>query len=218
VAWSWPWRFESLLKLTAMLALGGFVLFGLYSGPGDMLGLGQPPPFRNADSFITLALLGALAMFTLPHQFHIGVVECRDQAHLRAARWLFPLFLVLISLPILPLAWAGNALLAGQGVPADLYVLMLPLSDGQSGLALFAFLGGLSAATGMVILASLTLSIMIGNHWLTPALLNRGWSRVSELGIPVRQQRRFGIAGPGPGLCLWPRGGHCRGAGRYRRA
>ena len=186
--------FESLLKLTAMLALGAFVVFSLYSGPGEMMSQVKPPPFANADTFITLSLLGALAMFTLPHQFHIGVVECRDQSHLRAARWLFPLFLVLISLPILPLAWAGNHLLAGQGVPADLYVLMLPLSEQQSGLALFAFLGGLSAATGMVILASLTLSIMIGNHWLTPALLNRGWSRVSELGIPVRQQRRFGIA------------------------
>lgn len=186
--------FESLLKLSAMIALGAFVVFSLYSGPADMLSQVQPPAFANGDTFITLSLLGALAMFTLPHQFHIGVVECRDQSHLRTARWLFPLFLILISLPILPLAWAGNHLLMGQGVPSDLYVLMLPLSENNSGLALFAFLGGLSAATGMVILASLTLSIMIGNHWLTPALLNRGWNRVSELGIPVRQQRRFGIA------------------------
>ena len=186
--------FESLFKLTAMLALGAFVVYGLFSGPADLMAAATPPPFADADSFVTLALLGALAMFTLPHQFHIGVVECRDQAHLRAARWLFPLFLLLIALPILPLAWAGNALLAGQDVPPDLYVLMLPLADGRGGLALFAFLGGLSAATGMVILASLTLSIMIGNHWLTPALLNREWGRVSELAIPVRQQRRFGIA------------------------
>jgi Na+/proline symporter/signal transduction histidine kinase/CheY-like chemotaxis protein len=186
--------FESLLKLIAMLALGGFVVFGLYSGPGEMLAATTIPPFANADTFITLALLGALAMFTLPHQFHIGIVECRDQAHLRAARWLFPLFLVLISLPILPLAWAGNALLAERGVPADLYVLMLPLADDQNGLALVAFLGGLSAATGMVVLASLTLSIMIGNHWLTPALVNRGWSVAADIGISVRQQRRLGIA------------------------
>ncbi|MGY6629554.1 MAG: hybrid sensor histidine kinase/response regulator [Wenzhouxiangella sp.] len=186
--------FESLFKLSAMLALGAFVLFGLFSGPADLMASVSPPAFTDLDSFITLGLLGALAMFTLPHQFHIGVVECRDQSHLRAARWLFPLFLVLIALPILPLAWAGNALLAGQGVPPDLYVLMLPLADDRGGLALFAFLGGLSAATGMVILASLTLSIMIGNHWLTPALLNRSWGPVSELVIPVRQQRRFGIA------------------------
>lgn len=186
--------FESLLKLGAMLALGAFVVFAMYSGPADLVENTTRPAFSGVDTFITLALLGALAMFTLPHQFHIGVVECRDHGHLRAARWLFPLFLILISLPILPLSWAGNALLADQGVPTDLYVLMLPMAEGQQGLALFAFLGGLSAATSMVILASLTLSIMIGNHWLTPALLNRGWNRVSELGIPVRQQRRFGIA------------------------
>ncbi|WP_203594667.1 PAS-domain containing protein [Wenzhouxiangella limi] len=186
--------FESLLKLGAMLALGGFVVFGLYDGLDDVAAGTTLPPFANADNFFTLSLLGALAMFTLPHQFHIGVVECRDEAHLRVARWLFPLFLVLISLPIVPLALAGNALLAAQGTPPDLYVLLLPLLDGQNGLALFAFLGGLSAATGMVVLASLTLSIMIGNHWLTPALVNRGWAEVRERGIPVRLQRRLGIA------------------------
>ena len=186
--------FESLLKLSALLALGAFVVFGLFSGPAGLAAETTMPAFSNADSFITLGLLGALAMFTLPHQFHIGVVECRDEAHLRAARWLFPLFLVLISLPIVPLALAGNALLAGQGTPPDLYVLLLPLAHDQSGLALFAFLGGMSAATGMVILASLTLSIMIGNHWLTPALVNRGWVQVKERGIPVRLQRRLGIA------------------------
>ncbi|MFU8832703.1 MAG: PAS-domain containing protein, partial [Wenzhouxiangella sp.] len=186
--------FESLLKLTAMLALGAYVVFGLYTGPGEFITETTRPAFANPDTFITLALLGALAMFTLPHQFHIGMVECRDQSHLRAARWLFPLFLILISLPILPLAWAGNALLAADGVPSDLYALMLPLSGEQNALAMFAFLGGLSAATGMVILASLTLAIMIGNHWMTPAMVNRGWGRISELGVSVRQQRRFGIA------------------------
>lgn len=185
--------FESLFKLAAMLALGLFVLFGLYDGPGDWIASTPARPFSSPGTFITLMLLGALAMFTLPHQFHIGVVECRDGAHIRTARWLFPLFLILIGLPVLPLARAGEALLGGQGVPPDLYVLMLPLSDGNSGLALFAFLGGLSAATGMVILASLTLSIMIGNHWLTPVLLNRRGSPAGQLGIPVRIQRRLGI-------------------------
>lgn len=185
--------FESLFKLGAMLALGAFVLFGLFDGPGDWAASTPRQTFSSLGTFITLTLLGALAMFTLPHQFHIGVVECRDGEHIRTARWLFPLFLVLIGLPILPLARAGEALLGGQAVPPDLYVLMLPLSDGNSGLALFAFLGGLSAATGMVILASLTLSIMIGNHWLTPVLLTRRGSSAGELGIAVRVQRRLGI-------------------------
>ncbi|MEX0915192.1 MAG: hypothetical protein WDZ60_04800, partial [Wenzhouxiangellaceae bacterium] len=185
--------FESLFKLAAMLALGFFVLFVLYDGPGDWAASTPSQPFSSVGTFITLMLLGALAMFTLPHQFHIGVVECRDGDHIKTARWLFPLFLLLIGLPALPLARAGEALLGGQAVPPDLYVLMLPLSDGNSALALFAFLGGLSAATGMVILASLTLSIMIGNHWLTPILLNRREFAAGELGIPVRIQRRLGI-------------------------
>ncbi|WP_223846249.1 PAS domain-containing hybrid sensor histidine kinase/response regulator [Wenzhouxiangella sp. AB-CW3] len=186
--------FESLLKLSAMLALGVFVLFWLYPGPGDMFEQTVTPAFSGTDSFLTLMLLGALAMFTLPHQFHIGVVECRSDSHLKVARWLFPLFLVLIALPIVPLARAGMAHFGEAGIAPDLYVLMLPLTSQADGLALFAFLGGLSAATGMVILASLTLSIMIGNHWLTPALLNRRWGAVGDLRVPVRLQRRVGIA------------------------
>ncbi len=185
--------FESLLKLTALLTLGAYVVFGLFNGPLDLLQRTTPPPFTGGDSFLVLMLLGALAMFTLPHQFHIGLIECRDPAHLRAARWLFPLFLILIALPILPLSWAGNALLAAEGVPADLYVLLLPLVAERGGLALFAFLGGLSAATGMVILASLTLSIMIGNHWLTPLALSRNHAG-RDLMLSVRLQRRLGIA------------------------
>jgi len=185
--------FESLFKLAAMLALGLFVLFGLYDGPGDWQASTPRLEFTSAGTFLTLVLLGALAMFTLPHQFHIGVVECRDRNHLRTARWLFPLFLVLIGLPILPLARAGEALLGDLGLPSDLYVLLLPLSVDHTGLALFAFLGGLSAATGMVILASLTLSIMIGNHWLTPLLVDRRSTATGALGIPVRIQRRAGI-------------------------
>jgi len=184
--------FESLFKLSAMIALGLFVLFGLFDGPGDWNANTPPLQFQSGATFITLTLLGALAMFTLPHQFHIGVVECRDAAHLRTARWLFPLFLILIGLPILPLARAGEGLLGGQ-VPSDLYVLMLPLDSGHGALALFAFLGGLSAATGMVILAGLALSIMIGNHWLTPVVLRLRGTAASEQGIPVRLQRRAGI-------------------------
>src|SRR3546814_13516609 len=86
-------------------------------------------------------MLGVLAIFTLPHQFHVGVVECQDERHLRIARWLFPLYMLLIALPILPLARAGQAQVAALGVPSDLYVLALPLSQGHEGLALLASLG-----------------------------------------------------------------------------
>ena len=178
--------FESLLKLGAMLVVGGFVLFDLPPLPelGEMA--------TDSSGFAPLVLLGALAMFTLPHQFHVGAVECRDPAHLRTARWLFPLYMLLIALPLLPLAKAGQALLAPQGVPSDLYVLALPLSEGREGIALLAFLGGLSAAVGMVILATLSLGIMIGNHWLAPLLVRGGWAQRGggDLQATVLWQRR----------------------------
>ena len=184
---------ESLLKLGAMLALGAFVWFGL-----DLPDVPPvPPPADGASGFPALVLLGALAMFTLPHQFHVGVVECRDEGQLRTARWLFPLYMLLIALPILPLARAGDALLAPMGVPSDLYVLALPLAQGHEALALLAFLGGLSAATGMVILSTLSLSVMISNHWLAPLLVRGAWGLGGGRGLDLRgevlMQRRVGI-------------------------
>src|SRR5688572_7781066 len=192
---------EALLKLLAMLALGAFVAFGL-----DLPDVAAtPPPTDGAAGFPALVLLGALAMFTLPHQFHVGVVECHDERQLRTARWLFPLYLLAIALPILPLARAGDALLAPLGVPSDLYVLALPLSQGHEALALLAFLGGLSAATGMVIVSTLALSVMIGNHWLAPLLVRGAWARSgapagggapggdTDLRGAVLLQRRIGI-------------------------
>ncbi|QOW23646.1 PAS-domain containing protein [Lysobacter sp. H23M47] len=190
--------FESVFKLGAMLAIGAFVWLGLDTNAGVSL---QAPmqsiptlPAAPSAGFLPLVLLGALAMFIMPHQFHIGVVECRDERDVRTARWQFPLYLVLIALPVLPLATAGAALL-GDSVPSDMYVLALPLSQGHEGLALFAFLGGLSAATGMVVVSTLTLGLMIGNHWFAPGLLRGAWSRNdgSDLRGSVLMLRRFGI-------------------------
>ncbi|MCF7223123.1 hybrid sensor histidine kinase/response regulator [Marilutibacter chinensis] len=188
--------FESLFKLAAMLAIGAFVWFGLDGWPEALPAAPVPVPEASpGGGFVPLVLLGALAMFILPHQFHVGVVECRNERDVHTARWLFPLYLVLIALPVLPLARAGAALLGGSGVPSDLYVLALPLSQGQHGLALVAFLGGLSAATGMVVVSTLTLSLMIGNHWFAPGLLRGAWSRNdgSDLRGRVLALRRIGI-------------------------
>ena len=164
--------FESLFKLLAMLALGAFVWLGLDALPH------APPalPTQPAGGFVPLVILGGLAMFLMPHQFHVGVVECRDERDVRTARWQFPLYLLLIALPALPLARAGAALL-GDRVPSDMYALALPLAQGNQGVALLVFLGGLSAATGMVIVSTLTLSLMIGNHWFAPGLLRGAWAR-----------------------------------------
>ncbi|QNN46477.1 PAS-domain containing protein [Thermomonas brevis] len=165
--------FESLFKLVAMLALGAFVWFGVRGLPELPKAAASMPA---AGGFMPLVILGALAMFVMPHQFHVGVVECRDEADVRTARWQFPLYLLLIALPTLALARAGAALL-GDAVPTDMYALALPLAQDHRGVALLVFLGGLSAATGMVIVSTLTLSLMIGNHWFAPGLLRGAWAR-----------------------------------------
>lgn len=163
--------FDSLFKLVAMLALGGFLWFGLRDVPMQS----AIPTTQAAGGFVPLVILGAMAMFVMPHQFHVAVVECRDEHDMRTARWQFPLYLLLIALPTLPAARAGAALL-GERVPSDMFALALPLLQGHAGMALLVFLGGLSAATGMVIVATLTLSLMIGNHWFAPGLLRSAWS------------------------------------------
>lgn len=175
--------FESLFKLVAMLVLGAFVWLAI--GPLPQV---PAPPAQPVGGFVPLVLLGALAMFILPHQFHLAVVECRDDADVRAARWQFPLYLLLIALPGLPLAHAGMALL-GDRVPSDMYALAVPLSQGGQGVALLAFLGGLSAATGMVVVSTLTLALMIGNHWFAPGLLRGAWARADG----VERDHRSGL-------------------------
>ncbi|WP_447734161.1 hybrid sensor histidine kinase/response regulator [Rhodanobacter soli] len=164
--------FESLFKLGAMLALGTLLFTALPEGLPSYI---PPPP--DSGGFPALILLGALAMFTMPHQFYAGIVECRDDGQLRTARWLFPLYLLLISLPILPLARLGDAWLGSSGVSSDMYVLALPLARGEHGLALIAFLGGLSAATSMVVIATLALSLMVVNHFIAPLRVHAGWGR-----------------------------------------
>ncbi|EIL99409.1 histidine kinase [Rhodanobacter thiooxydans] len=164
--------FESLFKLGAMLALGTLLFTALPTGLPNYV---PPPP--DSGGFPALILLGALAMFTMPHQFYAGIVECRDDGQLRTARWLFPLYLLLISLPILPLARLGDAWLGSSGVSSDMYVLALPLARGEHGLALVAFLGGLSAATSMVVIATLALSLMVVNHFIAPLRVRAGWGR-----------------------------------------
>src|SRR5690606_29429349 len=122
--------FESLFKLAALLVIGVFVVFGLHDGPLELAESARtqlPPATGGRDGFLTLVMLGALAMFTLPHQFHVGVIECGDPAHVRGARWRFTLFLALIALPTLPLTSAG-ALALGDRLPSDTTVPGLPLA------------------------------------------------------------------------------------------
>ena len=122
-----------------------------------------------------MILLSGLAIIFLPRQFQIIVVENVDESHLKRAVWLFPLYLVLINIFVLPLALGGMLHFSGQGVNPDTFVLTLPLAHGAEWLAVLAFIGGLSAATGMVIVETIALSTMVCNDLVMPWLLRSAW-------------------------------------------
>jgi PAS domain S-box-containing protein len=192
--------FESIVKLVAFVAVGVFVTWGLFGGFGDIALRAEALPrvaeLRGSQSstahYLALAVLGFFAIFCLPRQFHVAVVENSGPADLRMARWLFPLYLVAISVFILPIANAGLVLGSGD---ADLFVLGLPLAAGADGLALFAFIGGLSAATGMVIVASVALSTMFCNEIVMPLLMRLfpAWRERQDLTGALLGARRAAI-------------------------
>lgn len=186
---------ESVLKLVALLAIGLYAALSVRQADTPLLEkMAQLPPPAIMPDYLTMVALGAISAFTLPHQFHVGVVELRQTSDLRTARWLFPVYLLLIGLPSVPMALAGAAQLPASVSP-DLYVLALPQAGGHHLLALLAYLGSLSAATGMMILSGLTLSIMLGNHGFGSRLLDgiAGGATAADLRPRVLAFRRAGI-------------------------
>lgn len=173
--------FESIVKLAAFLIVGLYVTFGLYDGFGDLFGQAVARPeltnlltIGGAGEYVqwtTLILVSMAAAICLPRQFQVTIVENVNEAHLRKAVWLFPLYLLLINLFVLPIALAGRLRFAEGTVDPDTFVLTLPMAGGTEGIALFAFIGGLSAATGMVIVATIALSTMVCNDLVMPVLL-----------------------------------------------
>ncbi|MEM9793192.1 MAG: sensor histidine kinase, partial [Pseudomonadota bacterium] len=167
---------EAVVKLIALLAIGLFVVWGITNGPGEVFSALPDGGLSGEDVFtprwVTLMFLSATAVICLPRMFQVMVVENANEAHLATAAWAFPTYLLLISLFVLPIAIAGQAFLP-PGENPDLYVLTLPLSQGQPALTLLAFLGGFSAATSMVIVSAIALSTMISNHIIVPIWLWR---------------------------------------------
>ena len=183
--------FESIVKLVAFLAIGVFVTFGLYDGFGDLFAKAAARPdlakLFVVDSgaygqWITLTVLSMAAIICLPRQFQVTVVENVDEDHLRKAVWLFPLYLLAINVFVLPIAFAGMMQFPGGNVDADTFVLTVPMAAKQEGLALFAYIGGLSAATAMVIVATVALSTMVCNDLVMPVLLRIKAFRLHEKG------------------------------------
>ncbi|MBV0890872.1 sensor histidine kinase [Paracoccus sp. Z118] len=195
--------FEAVVKLLALIAVGLFVVFGLGDGPADVYAraLAAGVEIHESDPFgsrwVTVLLLSASAIICLPRQFQITVVENSDEEHLRTAGWAFPAYLLLMSLFTLPIAFYGLATMPAESNP-DMFVLTLPMAAGQDGLALFAFIGGFSSATSMIIIASIALSIMVSNHVVLPLALRRTdhLADSGEQGIArlLQRSRRISIA------------------------
>jgi Na+/proline symporter/signal transduction histidine kinase len=183
--------FESLVKLLAFLAVGVFVTFGLYHGFGDLFSRAAAEPKLAAmltplegvaggyASWVWLTILSMMAIMFLPRQFQVTVIENLDERHLNKAIWLFPLYMLAINVFVLPIAF-GGLLRFPQGVDADTFVLTLPMAEKQELLALLVFIGGLSAATGMVIVETIALSTMVCNDLLMPVLLRMRALRLNE--------------------------------------
>ncbi|WP_460063545.1 hybrid sensor histidine kinase/response regulator [Pseudomonas sp. S2_H08] len=172
--------FESLVKLFAFLAVGAFVTYGLYDGFDDLFNQAMLAPRLeeywketiNWPSMVVQTGVAMMAIICLPRQFHVTVVENIDPQDLRLAKWVFPAYLALAALFVVPIALAGQMLLPRDVLP-DSFVISLPLAQAHPALAMLAFIGGASAATGMVIVASVALSTMVSNDMLLPWLLRR---------------------------------------------
>ncbi|WP_313323839.1 hybrid sensor histidine kinase/response regulator [Stutzerimonas nitrititolerans] len=172
--------FESLIKLLAFIAVGLFVTFGLYNGFGDLFNQAHDSAELsdywaetiNWPAMLVQTTVAMMAIVCLPRQFHVTVVENIDPRDFRLARWVFPLYLLLAALFVVPIALAGQMLLP-DGIGSDSFVISVPLAESHPALAMLAFIGGASAATGMVIVASVALSTMVSNDMLLPWLLRR---------------------------------------------
>jgi Na+/proline symporter/nitrogen-specific signal transduction histidine kinase len=199
--------FESLVKLVAFVAVGLFVTFWLFDGFGDLFArVAADPDLARlldfevaADGWMTLTLLSAAAVFCLPRQFQVTIVGNTDERHLDTAIWLFPLYLLLINIFVLPIALAGLMVFPDGEAAADVFVLALPMAEGAAALTVLVFLGGLSAATAMVIVEAIALSIMVSNDIVLPLLMR--WYRdrlerladVTRLLLRVRQLAMVGV-------------------------
>jgi len=165
--------FESLVKLAAFLVVGLFILYLAMSRSEvhliDMAVASYQSP--NVPGLVVHTLLTMAAIICLPRQFHTMVVENERAQDLHVARKVFPAYLILMGLFVLPIAWVGQSILSGSS--ADTYVISLPLAFGATDIALLAFLGGTSAASGMVIVSTIALAIMVSNDLVLPLLLRR---------------------------------------------
>ncbi len=190
---------ESVVKIAALTIAGLFAVWLLMGTPAPPRANGLErlqglfAPEALSLDFPVICLLSMSAILCLPRQFHIAVVEATDPAHVRHARWTFPAYLALTAVVVIPITWAGLSLLPGTASP-DLYVIDLPLLDGNSAIATLIFLGGFSAATAMVIVETLALATMVSNDILAPLILrSTAMTREHDIGGQLLAVRRLSI-------------------------
>jgi Na+/proline symporter/nitrogen-specific signal transduction histidine kinase len=192
---------EAVVKLCALVAVGVFVVWGVAGGVGNTLDLidaseiaeWSPPGGR----WFGLIFLSGAAFLCLPRMFQVLVVENDDESRLSTASWAFPLYLMVMSLFVVPIAVVGLDLMP-EGSNPDLFVLTVPLAEGRSGLAIFSYLGGFSSATSMVIVATIALSTMVSNHIVVPIWLSSragGAMMSGDVRYAVLTARRLSIGG-----------------------
>ncbi|MBT8051985.1 MAG: PAS-domain containing protein [Gammaproteobacteria bacterium] len=200
----WAIAFESLVKLLAFLAIGLFVIFGIFGGFSEVAATVREnqnyqelfSPWRLPEGFGIQLVLAMTAILCLPRQFHVAIVEFRDIRELKTARWLFPSYLAVFAILAMPIALAGLVQFGGQDVHPDSYVLALPIAFDKEALTVLAFLGGFSAASGMVIVATVALAIMVSNDIVMPLLLRSGMAGVrgeTDLSRTLLRVRRISI-------------------------
>lgn len=172
--------FEAIIKLVAFLVIGLVVCFATFDGFSDIWQqanekglINHSNSFMSWGSLVAQTLVMMAAFLCMPRQFHTMMVEAQDKQALRNSRWVFPCYLLLAGLFVMPLALAGKIIM-DPSVSPDSYMISLPLFLGYDFLSFFGFLGAISAATGMVIVAALTISIMVSNEWVVPVLLKTG--------------------------------------------
>ena len=198
---------ESLVKLFAFLAVGVFVTFWMFDGPFDLFSQAMERADTAAvltrdsqfGSLIAMTLLSFVAIVLLPRQFHVTVVENNSESDIKRAAWLFPIYLVLINLFVIPIAMAGMLTFPAGKIDSDMFVLALPLVAKSETFTLIAFVGGLSAATAMVIVETVALAIMVSNDIVMPMVLKRrghlisGRGDAGELLLKIRRTAIFVI-------------------------
>ncbi|WP_119271742.1 hybrid sensor histidine kinase/response regulator [Taklimakanibacter deserti] len=195
---------ESIVKLLAFVAVGLFITFAMMGGPQALIDQAHQAPeiaglFSKGfagGSWLTQTLLAMIAIMLLPRQFHVTVVENANAGDIKRARWLFPLYLVAINIFVVPIAIAGLVMFKPGFTDGDTFVLALPVTAGSQVFALIAFLGGLSAATAMVIVEAVALSIMVCNNLVMPIILRRRMERAQihhDMGRVLITIRRIAI-------------------------